>query len=185
VLGASTVTNVPTSVIYGNVGVWGGTSVTGFASTSGVAVSDPQVTEGLVHSATGLAQSAQAQLTTARNDLASLGVGTLLTSDLAGLTLAPGVYTVPAGATNLSGALILDGGGNANAAWVFQMPSTLNHLAQRGGEHGWNRVGRGPFLECRQLGGARHLHDIYGQHPRADLGRRQDGREQPVRAAFG
>ncbi len=40
-------------------------------------------------------------------------------------TLLPGVYTVPAGTTNLSGSLILDGGGNANAAWVFQMPSTL------------------------------------------------------------
>ncbi|MDP2324630.1 MAG: ice-binding family protein, partial [Gammaproteobacteria bacterium] len=31
----------------------------------------------------------------------------------------------PAGITNLSGALTLDGLGNANAAWVFQMPSTL------------------------------------------------------------
>jgi hypothetical protein len=44
---------------------------------------------------------------------------------MAGLTLRPGVYTVPAGTTNLSGALTLDGQGNANAAWVFQMPSTL------------------------------------------------------------
>ena len=67
------------------------------------------------------------ELTTARNNLASLGSGTtLINADLtlAG-TLAPGVYTVPAGTTNLSGALTLDGGGNANAAWVFQMPSTL------------------------------------------------------------
>jgi hypothetical protein len=35
------------------------------------------------------------------------------------------VYTVPAGTTNLSGALTLDGGGNANAGWVFQMVDTL------------------------------------------------------------
>lgn len=74
-----------------------------------------------------LAQSAQSELTTARNNLTSLGSGTLLTNadlTLAG-TLAPGVYTVPAGTTNLSGSLTLDGGGNANALWVFQMPSTL------------------------------------------------------------
>jgi hypothetical protein len=49
----------------------------------------------------------------------------VLTADLTGLTIFPGVYTVPAGTTNLSGALTLDGQGNANAAWVFQMPSTL------------------------------------------------------------
>ncbi|MDA3888517.1 MAG: ice-binding family protein [Allgaiera sp.] len=125
VLGASTVTNAPTSTIRGNVGVWPGTSLTGFTSVSNSAVSDPQVTDGLVHSATALAETAQGQLTASRNDLASLGGGTVLAADLAGLTLSPGVYTVPAGTTNLSGTLTLDGGGNANAAWVFQMPSTL------------------------------------------------------------
>ena len=128
VLGASTVTNVPTSTIVGNVGVWssgGANAVTGFLSSPGVGTSDPQVTGGLVHAGTAVAQSAQAQLTTAITNLSSLGAGTLLTADLAGLVLAPGVYTVLAGTTNLSGALTLDGQGNANAAWVFQMPSTL------------------------------------------------------------
>jgi hypothetical protein len=127
VLGASTVTNVPTSTIVGNVGVYPGTSITGFLSSPGVAVTDPQVTGGLVHATTPLAQSAQGELTTARDYLGSLGAGTTLAA--ADLTLAgalsPGVYTVPAGTTNLSGALTLDGGGNANAFWVFQMPSTL------------------------------------------------------------
>ncbi|MDT8384334.1 MAG: ice-binding family protein [Gammaproteobacteria bacterium] len=130
VLGASTVTNVPTSTIVGNVGVWssgGANAITGFNSSPGVGVSDPQVTGGSVYAGGALAQSAQDQLTTARNNLASLGSGTVLIDadlTLAG-TLAPGVYTVPAGTTNLSGSLTLDGGGNANAAWVFQMPSTL------------------------------------------------------------
>jgi hypothetical protein len=59
------------------------------------------------------------------SSLSSLGSGSLLPADMTGLTLTPGVYTVPAGSTNLSGALTLDGQGNANAAWVFQMPSTL------------------------------------------------------------
>jgi hypothetical protein len=129
VLGASTVTNVPTSTIVGNVGVWssgGANAITGFKSSPGVAVSDPQVSAGNVHAGTTNAMQAQADLTTARNNLASLGSGTtLLLADLAGLTLAPGVYTVQAGTTNLSGTLTLDGGGNANAAWIFQMPSTL------------------------------------------------------------
>jgi len=126
VLGASTVTNVPTSTIVGNVGVYAGSSITGFNSSPGVAVLDPQVTGGLVHATTTVAQSAQGELTTAITNLGSLGAGsTLVNPDLAGLILAPGVYTVVAGSTNLSGAVTLDGGGNANAAWVFQMESTL------------------------------------------------------------
>lgn len=123
VLGASTVTNVPTSTIVGNVGVWssgGANAITGF-----LAVSDPQVTGGQVQAGTAVAQLAQGQLTNAITYLGLLGPGTLLPADMVGLTLSPGVYTVPAGTTNLSGALTLDGQGNANAAWVFQMPSTL------------------------------------------------------------
>lgn len=69
--------------------------------------------------------SAQLQLATAITNLGSLGPGTLESADLTGLTLLPGVFTVPAGTTNLSGMLTLDGNGNANAVWVFQMPSTL------------------------------------------------------------
>lgn len=117
VLGSSTVTNTGTSTVGGNVGVSPGTSITGFPP--GV------VTGGTVQSNTASAIAAQSQLTTAITGLGSLGPGTALGADLVGLTLAPGVYTVAAGTTNLSGTLTLDGGGNANAAWVFQMPSTL------------------------------------------------------------
>ncbi len=132
VLGGATVTNVPTSSLVGNVGVWssgGANAITGFNSSPGVAVSDPQVTGGTVQAGTMTgspnAMTAQQQLITAITNLGSLGPGTLEPADLAGLTLLPGVYTVPAGTTNLSGTLTLDGNGNANAAWVFQMPSTL------------------------------------------------------------
>jgi hypothetical protein len=94
-----------------------------------VAVTDSQV-GGQVHAGTTTgtpnAMQAQAELTTARVNLSSLGAGTVLAlADLVGLTLLPGVYTVHAGVTNLSGLLRLDGGGNANAAWVFQMDSSL------------------------------------------------------------
>jgi hypothetical protein len=126
VLGAETVTNVPTSTIVGNVGVSPGDALPGFNWVSGTATVDGQVTGGLVHSNTALAASAQAELTTARLNLDSLGIGnTLALADLSGLTLFPGVYTVHSGITNLSGALTLDGQGNANAAWVFQMDSDL------------------------------------------------------------
>jgi hypothetical protein len=65
------------------------------------------------------------ELVLAKSSLALMGPGTTLGADLTGLTLTPGTYTVSAGTTNLSGALTLDGGGNANAYWVFQLPSTL------------------------------------------------------------
>ncbi|MBY0577881.1 MAG: DUF3494 domain-containing protein [Burkholderiales bacterium] len=117
VLGSSTVTNTGTSTISGNVGVSPGTSITGFPP--GV------VTGGTVQAHTASAIAAQSQLTTAITGLGSLGPGTALGANLAGLTLTPGVYTVAAGTTNLSGTLTLNGQGNANAAWVFQMPSTL------------------------------------------------------------
>ena len=125
ILGASAVTNVPTSVVVGNVGVSPGSAITGFLSSPGVAVADPQVTSGEVHATTALAGQAQSDLTTARNTLSSLGAGTLLSADLVGLTILPGVYTVPAGTSNLTGAVTLDGQGNLNALWVFQFASTL------------------------------------------------------------
>jgi hypothetical protein len=125
VLGASTVTNVPTSTIVGNLGVSAGSAITGFNSSPGVATADPQVTGGAVHATTALAAQAQSDLTSARTNLGLLGSGFLLSADLVGLTILPGVYTVPAGVSNLTGAVTLDGQGNANAVWVFQMPSTL------------------------------------------------------------
>jgi hypothetical protein len=44
---------------------------------------------------------------------------------LGGLTLAPGVYS-SSSTMNLTGTLTLDGGGNANALWVFEVGSALN-----------------------------------------------------------
>lgn len=125
VLGGSTVTNIRTSAIVGNVGVSPGSSITGFNSTAGAAVSDPQVTDGLVNTTTPLAASAQAELVAARTNLSNMGAGSTLSADLTGLTILPGVYTVPYAVSNLTGAVTLDGQGIANAIWVFQLPSTL------------------------------------------------------------
>ena len=116
VLGASTVTNTGATTITGNLGVSPGTSITGAGTIT---------ITGVIHQTDAFAGLGQSELTTARNALSMLGPGTILGADLAGLTLTPGVYTVTAGVSNLTGTLTLDGLGNANAFWVFQMPSTL------------------------------------------------------------
>ncbi|MGD0627034.1 MAG: ice-binding family protein [Thermodesulfobacteriota bacterium] len=114
VLGASGVTNVATSTIGGNLGSSPNASVGGgYVFTSGS-----------LQANTALAASAQLQLDAAITTLGLMGPGLTIGSDLTG-TILPGIYTVPAGPTNLSGALILDGGGSNSAVWVFQMPSTL------------------------------------------------------------
>jgi Ice-binding-like/PEP-CTERM motif len=48
-----------------------------------------------------------------------------LPADLVGLTIFPGVYTLPAGTTNLSGTVTLNGLGDPNAFWLFQVTSSL------------------------------------------------------------
>jgi hypothetical protein len=83
------------------------------------------VANGSVYQGNAFATLANSQLTVVKSSLALMGVGTTLSADLTGLTLTPGTYTVPAGTSNLTGALTLDGGGNANAYWLFQLPSTL------------------------------------------------------------
>ncbi len=114
VLAAAGVTNVPTSTIGGNLG----------------SAPDPSVgggyvfTSGSLQANTALAQNAQIQLDAAILAVNAFGPGLLLGADLTG-TIFPGIYTVPAGVTNLSGALTLDGQGDPNAVWVFLFPSTL------------------------------------------------------------
>jgi len=105
------------------VGISPALSITGKSTLTVNGVSALSSTD--VHEGDALAISAQSQLTTAMTNLGLLGAGTTLPADLVGLTLSPGVYTVPAGTTNLSGTVTLDGQGNADAFWLFQMPSTL------------------------------------------------------------
>ncbi len=58
--------------------------------------------------------------------LKALPAGANPGANLAGLTLAPGVYTAPAGSFMIMGGnLTLDAQGNPDAVWVFQMASTL------------------------------------------------------------
>ena len=122
VLGASGVTNVPVSTIGGNLGAAPSAAVGGgyiFAS-------------GSLQANTALAQKAQIELDKAILDVNAKGPGTNITGGNLdawqgshGGFIIPGTYTVPAASTNLTGALILDGGGSNSAVWAFLFPTTL------------------------------------------------------------
>lgn len=72
------------------------------------------------------AQAAAAAALAAYNDLAGRAGAADPGANLGGLTLAPGIYATAGGAFLLTGSdLTLDGQGNSNAVWVFQMASTL------------------------------------------------------------
>lgn len=126
VLGASAVTNTGNSHIVGNLGVSNNPSLSGLTGFFGSLANDgPGTITGSVQQGSALTLIADHQLSIAMNSLGLMGPGISVGTDLSGMTLTPGVYTVGAAASNLTGTLTLDGGGNANAYWVFQMPSTL------------------------------------------------------------
>ena len=115
VLGASTVTNTGQTHIIGNLGVSPGTAITGFPPGAATATDDDDT----------LAANAQSDALSAYNTAAGMTTTTVLTgADLGGMTLTAGVYTF-ASSAGLTGTLTLNGQGNPNALFVFQMGSTL------------------------------------------------------------
>jgi hypothetical protein len=124
ILAGSTVTSTGQTRINGNIGIFPGTARTGFPPA--------QITKGAFHSADGMAKQAQLDLTTGYN--AAMGLvnnPVAVAGNLGGKTLAPGLYKSTSGLAVSSGDLTLDGHGNANAVWVFQMASTFNMTTGR------------------------------------------------------
>ena len=116
VLGASTVTNTGATTLNGDLGLYPGTSITGTTTITQT---------GTVHQTDAVAQQAQVDSLTAYNTLAGLSATHVLTgTDLGGLTLTPGVYFF-ASSAQLTGALTLNFTGDPNAAFVFQIGTTL------------------------------------------------------------
>lgn len=117
VLAGSAITNTGPTQLWGDMGVWPGTAISGFPP--GI------VTNGVVHNSDGVAMQAQADVTTAYNALAGEFVTRDLTGqDLGGLTLQAGVYNFSSSAF-LTGTLTLDAQGDPNARFDFLMGSTL------------------------------------------------------------
>jgi len=120
VLGGTTVTNTGPSSINGNLGLWSGTSITGFP---------PGTVSGSIDATNAIAMQAQMDLTSAYNVAAAQPCGGVLTGqNLGGQTLTAGVYCFSSSA-QLNGTLILNAQGDANAVFIFQIGSTLTTLS--------------------------------------------------------
>ena len=110
------VVQVEPLVITGDLGVWPGTSITGFP---------PGIVNGTIHDGDAVAMQAQIDALTAYNFLQGLPSNQNLTGqNLGGLELTPGVYTFNSSA-QLTRQLILNFEGLSNQNFVFQIGSAL------------------------------------------------------------
>ncbi len=120
--GASVASTGPTS-LTGDIGVSPGTAIDGFP---------PGNFTGTEHSANTTSAAAIADLTTAYNDAAGRTLcPTTVAGNLGGQTLTPGLYKSTDSLEVSSGDLTLDGQGDSDAVFIFQMASTLTTTAGR------------------------------------------------------
>jgi len=123
ILAGTTVTSTGATSIKGNVGIFPGTATTGFP---------PGEIHGNLYAGGPTAQQAEMDLTTAYNAaMAKVHNPIAVAGNLGGQTLKPGLYKSTSGLAVSSGDLTLDGGGNANAVWVFQTATTFNMTTGR------------------------------------------------------
>ena len=115
VLGGQTVTNTGPTTLSGDLGASPGTAITGFP---------PGIVSGTTHAGDAAGAQAQSDLVIAYDDAAGRAPTADIAQDLVGQTLVDGVYR-STGPIALSGTLTLDGQGDPNATFVFQVASTL------------------------------------------------------------
>jgi len=112
--------DIYTETLGANVGAVNGKIYTCTNSTTGPTSAAPNSVS------CAIATQARLDAQSAYQTLAGMPAGANPGGNLASLTLAPGVYTAPAGSFLIQGGdLTLDAQGNANAVWVFQMATTL------------------------------------------------------------
>jgi hypothetical protein len=119
VLGGTAVTNTATTDVSGDLGVSPSSSVVGFP---------PGVVAGTIHAGDATAAQAQADLVLAYNDAAARTPTGNFAGDQNGATFHPGVYHTAA-AFALTGVMTLNGDGDPNALFVFQVDAALNTAA--------------------------------------------------------
>ncbi len=84
--------------------------------------------------------AATADLTTAYNDAKDRSLNSISKSgEIGGETLAPGLYT-SLSSLQITGILTLDAGGDPNAVWIFQMPSSTLTTADGGADDPHSQV---------------------------------------------
>ena len=105
----------PHTTLRGDLGVKANAQPTGFP---------PGVVTGTSRIGTAAAAMAHADLVTAYTEVTSRTGGATLAGALAGATILPGLHSV-AGAVSNTGTVTLDGGGNPNAVFVFQINGAM------------------------------------------------------------
>ena len=123
ILGATTVTNVPgtATTITGDVGVSPGTSITGFVTPASIS--------GVFHNGDFVSAAAQGAALNVFNQCMALTPTTILgIADIGGHVYTSGIYSASSSLA-ITGVLVLDAQGNANATWFFQIPTTLTTAA--------------------------------------------------------
>lgn len=118
VLGTAVTSGGPTT-IRGDVGASASAVVTGFP---------PATVGGTIYTAGTTADAAQTALSAAYADALTRTPTTFFAGDQNGATFAPGVHKTGA-AFALTGVLILDGGGDPGAIFIFQVDAALNTAA--------------------------------------------------------
>ena len=116
VLAGSTVTNTLATTMWGDLGLYAGSSVTGAPVVGGTSY---------INDAEGVAMRAKLALTTAMNDAATLPATASAGSDLANQTFKTGVYNATSQLLFSSGEMVLDGEGDPSTAFIFQIPTEL------------------------------------------------------------
>jgi hypothetical protein len=117
--GVGGVISTGTSTLSGDLGVSPSSAITGFA---------PGTVAGNIYAGDITAANGQAALTHAYNEAKALTADTTFSGDQNGLTFTAGVhYTAEAFA--LTGSLTLDGGGDPNSIFIFQVDAALNTAA--------------------------------------------------------
>jgi hypothetical protein len=140
ILGATpVVSSIGPTNVTGDVGIWPALSITGFP---------PGTKTGAFHAGDAIAMTAQGDLTTAYNNAAGAAGGAVLTADIGGQTLAPGVYKTTSAQPTLgiTGNLTLSGTG----IYIFQIVSSLTTAA-------------GPGASQVILSGGATSHDVFWQ----------------------
>ncbi|MEO5643469.1 MAG: ice-binding family protein [Bacteroidia bacterium] len=124
VLAGSSVTNTGATVITGDLGLSPGTSVGGFP---------PGILNGTLHINDAIANQAKLDITAAYNNAAARTATdiVILSGNIGGLTLTPGLYKSTSSLALSSGDVTFDALGDANAVFIIQVASSFTATSGR------------------------------------------------------